>query len=391
MTSLPLRFRPPLCAAALFCSVLCQARSSAPAATVPSAAATEVQGPADTKSGGITEEELRQQLAGKTFYLRGGYLDNSLEFSEHGRLTSHSPTGSYTLCLIQIDKVRLAKHRVELTGVRYGLHFLGALPNEDPAGAMDRVRITPRKKQVRITIDRELLVTPKKKKEKGGKKDDAPKQGAATAGQELPTEDEARAAMAAAPESERPSDAGSVTTTTSPAHAKKVLEDALDAIFAPSLDARLIATLPDFWKLYYQAAAAQTDYVPSDPTVLRQNQVDQKAHIISSVEPPSNEYAQTAGVAGMALYHAIIGTDGKPKEIVVGRPIGFGLDENAADSIRKARYEPAIKDGKPVPVLIDLVIQFRIYSNRTNQTVKPENSEASNAPKLPGPYSLRQP
>ena len=50
--------------------------------------------------------------------------------------------------------------------MRYGLHFLGAQANEDPTKAVDRVRITPKKKVVKITIDRELVVIPKKKKHK---------------------------------------------------------------------------------------------------------------------------------------------------------------------------------------------------------------------------------
>jgi outer membrane biosynthesis protein TonB len=345
----------------------------------------------DPKAGGITEDELKQMLAGKTFYLRGGYLDNSLSFDEHGKVIGHSPLGSYTLCLIEIDKVGLSKHKVELTGVRYGLHFLGALPNEDPTHAVDRVRITPKKKVVRITIDRELVVTPKKKKDKGKKNEkSAPAADAAkTDGQS--DADAAQAEMAAAPEAERPADAGSVTTTTSPAHATKLLRDAIDSIFAPTLDARMIDSLPTFWKLYYQAAAAQTDYQPSEPGVLRENQVDVKAKLLSHLEPPSNEYAQAGGVAGMALYHAVVGADGKPEEIVVGRPIGFGLDESAADTIRKATFQPAMKDGKPVPVVLDLVVQFRIYSDRTNQTAKPDAGEVSTTPKLPGPYSVNQP
>jgi hypothetical protein len=58
--------------------------------------------------------------------------------------------------------VRLGKHKLELEGTRYGLHFLGALPNEDPTTAVDRVRITPNKKIVRITIDREVVVSARK-------------------------------------------------------------------------------------------------------------------------------------------------------------------------------------------------------------------------------------
>ncbi len=353
----------------------------------------------DAGAGAITEDELKQLLVGKTLYLRGEYLDNSLTFDEHGKLTGHSPQGSYTLSLLQIDRVHLSKHKVELTGIRYGLHFLGARADEDPTKAVDKVRITPKKKVVKITIDRELVVTPKKKKKKKGEEEAAKNPpagapaspGAAAPGSGLTDEEQAKVEMNAAPEAERPADSSAVTTTTSPAHAARMLRDAIDKIFAQGLDQRMIAAMPSFWKLYYQAVANQADYKPADSAIYRQGAVDQKAKLLSTLEAPSNEYAQANGVAGMALYHAVIGADGKPQEIVVGRPIGFGLDESAADTIRKASFQPAMKDGKPVPVMLDLVVQFRIYSKRTNQPAKPETDAANAGPKLPGPYSVTHP
>lgn len=422
------------------------------AAQSPSAAATPAVAPvagakgktakeseSESQAGGITEEELKQLLVGKPLYLRSGYLENSLNFNEHGGLIGHSPQGSYTLSAIQIEHVRLTKHKVELEGARYGLHFLGALPYEDPTKALDRVRITPKKKVVKISIDRELVVTPKKKKvppppkvKKGKGGVAAPTAVAATATpppgvavpagsgtaaapmatsqageapaaqpaasaepeeKELTEAEQVKAEVAAAPEAERPVDPGSVTTTTSPAHAAKLLKGALDNIFAEGLDERVMAGMPDFWKLYYQAVAAKSDYRPADPAVLRQNHVDKKARLLSRFEPESNEYAQANAVAGMALYHTVIGADGKPGEIAVARPIGFGLDENAVEAIRKAQFEPAMKDGKPVPVLLDLVVQFRIYSRRTAAVTKPEaGDKAGDKPaeaQLPGPYSVQ--
>jgi TonB family protein len=120
--------------------------------------------------------------------------------------------------------------------------------------------------------------------------------------------------------------------------------------------------------------------------------VDKKARLVTTFEPESNEYAQAYAVAGMALYHTVIGADGKPGEIAVARPIGFGLDENAVAAIRKATFEPAIKDGKPVPVLLDLVVQFRIYSKRTAVRSDPNKpAEGAAEPSLPGPYSVQHP
>jgi TonB family protein len=426
------------------------------------APAAGIARPSAAPEPGITEEEIKQMLVGKELYLRGGYLDDSLTFNERGKLIGHSSQGSYTLCGVEIDKVRLTRHKLELEGARYGLHFLGALPYEDPTKAVDRVRITPRKKVLKITIDRELVIKPKEKKDRrlfaakpapaapapanppaapstesaanvpanptlasaapgntapapenaapapenpaptaaasGGNVPAAPApQDASTApaGSETTPEqdaaEEAKAEIAAAPPEERPADPNSVTTTISPAHAAQVLKDALDQVFSAGLDDRMMAAMPAFWKLYYQAAAARADFRPTDPSVLRQNTVDTKARLLTTFEPASNEFAQASGVAGMALYHAVIGPDGKPQEIAVARPIGFGLDESAVDAILKAKFEPAQKDGKPVPVMLDLVVQFRIYSKRTSVTDSAEQAQKPAETSLPGPYSVQHP
>ncbi len=366
------------------------------AAPEPSAAARAAPGAGI--SGGITEEHLRQLLVGKDLYLRGGYLGDLIGFNEHGRLNGHAPYGSYTLCGVRIDKVRLTKHKVELDGARYGLHFLGALPYEDPTKAVDRVRITPKKKVLKLTIDRELVVKAKKVKGSKPAKGKAaktgpgaaakPGAGAAVEPAEMSDADQLKAEIAAAPRAERPADVAGVTTTTSPAHATKVLMEALNNVFATGVDDRMLADMPQFWRLYYESAAAKTDYRPANPEVLRQNMVDQKAKLLTTFEPGSNEYAQANGVAGMALYHVVIGADGKPGEIAVARPIGFGLDENAVNAIEKASFAAAVKDSKTVPVLLDLVVQFRIYSNRTAVAEVPERVDKSAAPPLPGPYSV---
>ena len=389
------------------------AQQPAPAPAASPAPATAAK-PTPAPGSEITEAEVKQLLVGKQLFLLGGYLNDNLSFNEHGVLIGHSPAGSYTLNAIQIDRVKLTRHKVELDGARYALRFLGALPYEEIGKSVDRVKITPNKKSIRITIDREMVVVPKKAKGgksffgKSGKSAPATKPATAaakpaaapaqpgtspavaaspapaetgatpaeptaatataptpsaatstqaeppaapqatTAATTAPATDEPseaeqlKAAIAAAPAAEKPADPKSITTTTSPAHANKVFKDAVDKIFAQGFDDRLMASLPGFWKLYYQAVATKSDYRPSDPAVMRQNTVDKKARLLTFTDPVSNEYAQANGVAGMALYHTVVGADGKAADIAVGRPIGFGLDENAVDAIRKATFAPAI-------------------------------------------------
>jgi|CZKL01.1.fsa_nt_gi hypothetical protein len=326
----------------------------------------------------ITEDELRKMLIGKVLYLRGGHLGDSLHYDLHGQPVDHGPQVPYTLSLVEISKVSLNKRLLELEGVRYGLHFEDALPSLDPMQTADKVRITPRKKTLKIAIDREEIEKVKKEK---------PKKNADKSGASKPAQADG---MSAAVDPQMAFI--ELKKTTSVAQANKALRDAVDQVFAHGLDDRLLASLPDFWKLYYQAAAAGTDYRPQDPAILRQNSVDQKARLLTTFEPPSNDFAQVNGVAGIAVYRVSLGANGKPTEIAAARPIGFGLDENAVASIRKASFQPAIKDDKPVPVMLDMIVQFRIYSNRTAVMNQAEMAKKQiDAASLPGPYSARQP
>ena len=369
----------------------------------------------------ITEADLQRRLIGKPLYLRGGWLGDSLTFTEHGDPVGHPATGSYTLSAIQIDKVHLTKHRVEFEGSRYALHFLGALPYEDSANAVDRIRITPKKKTLKITIDREIILKSKKASkaekatEKAKKKTAAAPAGQAVASSESdaipPAANAATPAQPAPAESaadlepdkagEAPAaDQASVTTTVSPAHAAQILHQALDKIFATGLDEGMRARMPEFWQLYYQAQAAGVDYRPKDPGVLRSSAVDQQAKLLAFVAPASNDYAQASGIAGPALYRVVVSSDGNPQQIAVERPIGFGLDENAVAALRKATFQPAIKGGQPVAEALDLTVVFRIYSQRTSQSSNDAAAQnpAETAtpvaaptvkPALPGPYSAK--
>ncbi len=169
-----------LAAALLFIGVAATAQQ--PAETKPVHAGTEHKAKAektssvakttapDDEKNGITEEELRHMLVGKPLFLRGSYISDSLSYGVHGELDGNAPPAPFTLCAVQIDKVHLSKRKVELVGTRYGLHFLGALAYEDPTKAVDRVKITPKKKMLKITIDRELVVKAKKVKAPKAKK-----------------------------------------------------------------------------------------------------------------------------------------------------------------------------------------------------------------------------
>jgi protein TonB len=69
--------------------------------------------------------------------------------------------------------------------------------------------------------------------------------------------------------------------------------------------------------------------------------------------------ALRADIEGTLAASLIVDAQGMPQNIQIVRSLGHGLDEQAIISLRSYRYLPAMHDGKPVPVAINVEIRFR--------------------------------
>jgi Gram-negative bacterial TonB protein C-terminal len=325
----------------------------------------------------LTEDALRARYVGKLIFLRGSYLGDDLNFDVNGKVNGSPAIGSFTLSAFEVKKVKLSKHKLDLEADRFGLHFFGALPYEDETKAFDKVKIS--KKPVHISIDRELIVVPKVKKAKNKK--DAPTPQELAAAQTLKTRDAAAttaatetpkaATIAAANETDAPP--GAVT----PAHSAMLMNKALDNIFAGDIDQSMMAHLPDYWQEYFTSKSQHRQYMPADGNVKIVSEGMTPPKVLNSIDPSSNEYAQEYGIAGMELLRTVVDATGVPRQMAIARPIGFGLDEKAVDAIKNSHFRPATLNGQPVPVVIDLVVTFRIYSNRTKAGSVNKGSKAT--------------
>ena len=82
---------------------------------------------------------------------------------------------------------------------------------------------------------------------------------------------------------------------------------------------------------------------------------------IYSPDPEFSEEARKARYQGVCVVWLVVGPDGKPRDIQVHRTLGLGLDEKAIEAVKTWRFEPAMKDGKPVAVQISVEVTFRLY------------------------------
>jgi len=369
----------PLMTAALLCGTFTTLSSGqqtagsevaapAPAAATPTSPATPAVSGAAAEAAlvkstpPLTEDALRARYVGKLIFMRGSYLGDDLNFDQEGKVNGSPTAGSFTLSAFEVRKVKLSKHKLEMEADRYGLHFFGALPYEDETKSFDKVKIS--KKPVHISIERELIVVPKVKKDKK-KSQPAPQEIAAA--QTLKTRDDAATATAAP----KPATSAATVETyealaaVSPAHSAMLMNKALDNVFASDLDPRMLSHLPDYWQEYFNSKSQHRQYMPADASIKVVSEGMTPPKVLNSIDPSSNEYAQQYGIAGMELLRTVVDASGIPRQIAIARPIGFGLDEKAVDAVKKSHFQPATANGQAVPVVIDMVVTFRIYSNRT--------------------------
>jgi TonB family protein len=239
------------------------------------------------------------------------------------------------------------------------------LPYEDDTKSFDKVKIS--KKPVHISIDREVIVIPKVKKDKK-KKEPTPQELAAA--QSLKTRDAAAAPNAAQIAAPAATPAAAAETNealaaVSPAHSAMVMNKALDNIFSKDIDQAMMSHLPDYWQLYFASKSQHRPFMPADASIKVVGEGVTPPQVLNSIDPSSNEFAQQFGIAGMELLRTVVDSTGVPRQIVIARPIGFGLDEKAVEAVKNSHFRPATANGQPVPVVVDLVVTFRIYSNRT--------------------------
>jgi TonB family protein len=247
-----------------------------------------------------TEPELRSRLVHRPLYLRGLWRNDDLHFDSNGKLIGNSETAPFTLSGIEIVKVKLEKDRLQLRGHRIGLELDGSTPKRVPL----LVGTLWFSHQEEVNID---------------------------------------VAMPAS------HDLGSV----------------IDAIFVENI-ADLMPSLPPWWQPYAHKhfLAASVSYDPyaasSTDALARYGHEVVLPASLNDKEPEFNTYAKLLMFKGTALIHLPIDKSGTPSKLSVKRPLGLGLDEQAIEAVRNWLFVPAMRNGRPLAVEVDMEVNFQI-------------------------------
>jgi TonB family protein len=82
--------------------------------------------------------------------------------------------------------------------------------------------------------------------------------------------------------------------------------------------------------------------------------------VLSKVEPEYSEEARKAKWQGSVVLSVIVDELGRPRDVKVLRSLGLGLDQKAVEAVSQWKFKPGLKDGKPVPVMATIEVNFRL-------------------------------
>lgn len=255
-----------------------------------------------------TEQSIETEIRAPFLMLRGMWDGEKLAFDSQGNLIGSAAPSPFALSFLIVNKVDVTPDQVEIEANRAGLEITRGWP----VGTLDKVRAVPIDKrgrfQVVITIQRE------------------------------------------------------------PQH-DALLQNALERVFHTGFDDGLEQAAPQYWRPWIAHEIHPERPYPEVPVGVETGPglpANKKPkpntltfpRLVHSEQTMSTEAARIRGLQGESTIGLIVDESGTPRDLMIVRPIGMGLDEMALLAVMKFRFTPAIKDGRPVQVWINVAQNF---------------------------------
>jgi TonB family protein len=74
------------------------------------------------------------------------------------------------------------------------------------------------------------------------------------------------------------------------------------------------------------------------------------------------------------MLQLVVDEQGRPTQIAVLSPLGYGLDEAAIEAVAHWRFQPGTKDGKPVKVVAQVQVTFRFFNDSFDAKAEKQRS-----------------
>lgn len=265
------------------------------------------------------ENQLKTRYEGKVLTLRQFYEGKKLQFDVNGRLTSREPIGPWTIDgQIAVKEVHLNGPILQLRGDRQRLVF-GAW-SEPPRDVIEMAARHELTKEFRKVDDKTWRKFAK----------DA--------------EVEVDLDLASVPKDETE------------------VARAVNAVFLSPSD-EMVDLVPECWKAFLlrQQGKAAPEKGPGSQPFVKAGLGVSAPRALHAPDPEYAEVARQLGYQPTASLRLVVTPEGSARDVEITKAVGLGLDEKAVEAVSRWRFEPARKDGTPVPVQANVEVTFRLY------------------------------
>ncbi len=101
-------------------------------------------------------------------------------------------------------------------------------------------------------------------------------------------------------------------------------------------------------------------------------------------DPEYSDEARRAKYQACVVLWLVVDAEGSPQQIRVQQAVGMGLDEKAIEAVRQWRFQPATKNGQPVPVMINVEVNFSLYVPGASPSLFSNPASSAKPPQFPG-------
>jgi len=263
------------------------------------------------------QKQLNWEYADKVLTLRRFYAGDHLKFLFDGRLVGDAPIGPWTLDgRVEVKQIHVRNGLLEIKARRIHIVFDSKAPAHHASTPIDQMSVlNGLSGKIRDDIEKSLRK------------------------------------MEVSIEIELPSGKPN----------EKDIDSAIHAVFLMPGES-MIEAVPPYWRRYFAEFEGRPSSAPipgGQVNVIGRGM--SPPHAISAPDPDYSDEARKTKYQGTMVAWLVVDPTGKPRDLQIQIPLGLGLDEKAIEAISAWKFEPALKDGDPVAVQINVEVSFRLY------------------------------
>jgi TonB family protein len=251
------------------------------------------------------EDDLRRALQHNILSLRNPYFGRMLRFDSSGNLVGKADAGPWSTCgLLEVEKLKLAPDHLEIDGKRIVLALRSRAADKQQPSVQNTAVVTD--ERVRIFVDMSAMEV---------------------------------------------------------AQVKQILSYVFQG-------GRLEERIATYWKPNTNDMKAFHLNTPN--AIIAELEGNRPVYLVNpgvvdapkptyTPDPTYTENARRDKLQGTAILVVAVNEKGFPEVLEIAQSLGEGLDTHALAAVAQWRFQPAMKNGQPVAVLINVQVRFHLY------------------------------